>query len=336
MNKLSLLKTDQMYGFKKLNIINQRGKCAAITDFAILLGGYVSPFTIDKSILINKRIGYYWTQTKLIDDKEIYVVDDGGLRAQNASNRTNGGRIVLTFTKDLPITINKEECTSPDGILEIEYGYYPRTVAPLITQRILEEKYISNQLKQTGNIYTTDSRKYNENNKEFLAHSYIEYETLGKRYVRIRANTFDKKVTLSNGEKYKRGDYVWVEVEPVKWLVDEKEKIMITEEIIFAGIQFNSENSYSKDFDSTNIKRFIDTYLSKQLFQVQNKKGNETNLQETQFQNEEDQLSSLIEKLYKSGYSAEQIIFFTTDILKNLSNNSKNTKPDIHQKIKRP
>ena len=61
---------------------------------------------------------------------------------------------------------------------------------------------------------------------------------------------------------------MWVEVEPVKWWVDEKSKIMLTEKLIFAGIQFNEERNYkTADFDKTNIKRFMDTYLSKELVQ---------------------------------------------------------------------
>ena len=36
-------------------------------------------------------------------------------------------------------------------------------------------------------------------------------------------------------------DDVWVEVLPVKWLVDEKSRMMITEKLIFAGVQFNKE-----------------------------------------------------------------------------------------------
>ena len=77
-----------------------------------------------------------------------------------------------------------------------------------------------------------------------------------------------EKYSLSNGESYKNGDIVWVEVQPVKWLVDEKSHIMITEKIIFAGVQFNKDNNYyTEDFDKTNIKAFMDRYLSKEITQ---------------------------------------------------------------------
>lgn len=56
---------------------------------------------------------------------------------------------------------------------------------------------------------------------------------------------------------------------PVKWLVDEKSRMMITEKLIFAGVQFNKERNYhTRDFDRTDIKTFMDKYLSKDLVQL--------------------------------------------------------------------
>ncbi len=62
--------------------------------------------------------------------------------------------------------------------------------------------------------------------------------------------------------------FVWVEVAPVKWLVDERAKMMLTDKLIFAGVQFNHTIGYhTKDFDRTDIKTFMDKYLSKDLVQ---------------------------------------------------------------------
>ena len=74
---------------------------------------------------------------------------------------------------------------------------------------------------------------------------------------------------LSNGEKYKRGDYVWVEVQPIKWLIDEKSDIALSERILFAGVQFKNgimfEKNYNGDFRTTDIKLFMDKYFSKDI-----------------------------------------------------------------------
>jgi len=55
---------------------------------------------------------------------------------------------------------------------------------------------------------------------------------------------------------------------PVKWLVDEKSHIMITDKLIFSGVQFNyTRNYHTRDFDRTDIKIFMDRYLSRDLVQ---------------------------------------------------------------------
>ncbi|MCF0125135.1 MAG: AAA family ATPase, partial [Clostridia bacterium] len=72
------------------------------------------------------------------------------------------------------------------------------------------------------------------------------------------------------------GDYVWVEVEPIKWLVSEKDKLMLAEKIVFAGVQFKHERDYhTKDFGKTDIKKFIDECWSKDIEQVLNEKSKE-------------------------------------------------------------
>ena len=80
----------------------------------------------------------------------------------------------------------------------------------------------------------------------FLEQRHEEYEYNGKRYVRVQANSYydGNDFTLSNGGNYRDGDSVWVEVAPVKWLVDEKARTMITEKLIFSGVQFNRERNY--------------------------------------------------------------------------------------------
>lgn len=45
--------------------------------------------------------------------------------------------------------------------------------------------------------------------------------------------------------------------------------MMITEKLIFSGVQFNKESNYHTGyFDKTDIKTFMDRYLSRDLVQV--------------------------------------------------------------------
>lgn len=140
-----------------------------------------------------------------------------------------------------------------DGILEVEYGYYPQNAVSKSMQRSLETAFQAGFLNKTGNTYTTDSRQYDEYDSAFLAQIHTEYEYNGKRYVRVKANSYydGDKFKLSNGQEYCDGDFVWVEIQPVKWLVDEKEKLMITEKLIFAGVQFNK----TRDYKTKNVRK---------------------------------------------------------------------------------
>ncbi len=155
-----------------------------------------------------------------------------------------------------------------NGILEVEFGEYPQWTCSKQLGKTLERLYRSNTLNKTGKCYTTDSRPYSEYDKGFASQKHIEYEYNGKKYVRVKVNSYfdGSEITFSNGEKYKDGDFIWISVSPIKWLVDEKNDLAITKNIIVSGVQFNIESNYNgKNFDKMNIKKFFDNDLSKDI-----------------------------------------------------------------------
>lgn len=156
-----------------------------------------------------------------------------------------------------------------DGILEVEYGYYPQNAVSSLMQNTLETSYNNGILKSTGNTYTVDSRRYDDYDNGFLAKTIYEYEYNGKRYVRVEANSDfgGDKFKLSNGMEYRDNDFVWVEVEPVKWLVDQDNDIILSEKLLFAGVQFNNKRNYKGDFLNMDIKQYMDRFFSKDLVQ---------------------------------------------------------------------
>ncbi len=265
MSNLTLLTQEQCFGNDKLDILKKRGTVAEITDFAILLGGYA----LDDAESLENRPGYYWTKS---DDgnNNVWAVNVFGIRSRYIASRRSGGvRPALPFSSISSIPTNGVSGKrAKDGILEVEYGYLPYKVVSKDMQLKLERAFKIGRLSRTGNVYTADSKK--DDYEKFEPKRYEEYQYNGKRYVRVEANLdFDGyEIQLSNGEKYRNGDIAWVEVSPVKWLVDEKAKIMLTEKVIFAGVQFNSTRYYNtRDFDKTDIKTFMDKYLSKELEQ---------------------------------------------------------------------
>ena len=271
MSDFTFLTEEQYFGDDKLDILERRGTKAAITDFSILLGAYVSDYHIDNDSSLEGRTGYYWTKSD-DGDNDARVVDvDGRRYCDNVDRRNGGARPALPFSSISSIPTNGESGKrARDGVLEVEYGYYPQKAVAKDMQERLERAYKNRTISRTKNSYTTDSVAYDNYDTSFQPQAHQEYEYNGKRYVRVNANSYydGNYFTLSNGEKYKDGDSVWLEVSPVKWIVDEKSHMMITEKLIFAGVQFNKESNYhTEDFDKTDIKTFMDRYLSRDLEQ---------------------------------------------------------------------
>ena len=271
MSNFTFLTEEQCFGSDKLDILGKRGRQAVITDFSILLGAYVSDYYVDNDSSLEGRTGWYWTKSDYGYNYVCTVHTTGGRIWSDVDERAGGARPALSFSSISNIPTNGESGKrARDGILEVEYGYYPQKAASKDVQERLERAYRSGSISKTRNSYTTDSRKYDACGEKFLAKQHEEYEYNGKRYVKVEANSFydGNSFKLSNGEQYRNGDNVWVEVSPVKWLVDEREKVMLTDKLIFSGVQFNHTRDYhTKDFDKTDIKTFMDRYLARDLEQ---------------------------------------------------------------------
>lgn len=280
MSDFTFLTPEQCFGNDKLDILKKRGTKAAITDFSILLGGdYVSVYHVDNDSSLEGRPGYYWTRSDDSYNNNACVVLGNGLRYYyNVFKRDGGARPALPFSSISSIPTNGESGKrARDGVLEVEYGYYPQSAVTRGLQQELERQFTSGRLTKTGNGYTTDSRKFNEDEEKFKAQRHEEYKYKGKRYIRVKANScFDgRDFKLSNGESYSDGDQVWVEVEPIKWLVSERDKLMLAEKIIFAGVQFKHEGDYhTEDFGKTDINKFINDWWARDIKQVIRSKRN--------------------------------------------------------------
>ena len=269
----AFLTEEQIFGNNKLEIFNKRESKAIITDFAILLGG----------AYLENQMGHYWTKT-VDNNGNVYMVFPNGKKLCTQSKfQSVGSRPALSYFSI------KSICTqvigSNDGVLEIEYGEYPQKVVSKDLQQELNFAQEKGLISVTSKEYTVDSRKYDDYDEIFKFIHLSEYEYNGKKYVKIKANTcYDgKSITLSTGDEYKDGDYVWVEVLPIKWLVDEESGIAISEKILFAGIQFEQNKIFTSNFEYTDIKKYMDVYFSKEISihhlnsKAENIKSNEIN-----------------------------------------------------------
>lgn len=272
MNDFTFLTKDQIFGSNQIEVIKKRGTKAAISDFSVMLGGQLSDSHVASDSSLKGRTGNYWTKSDYEERFMFTVQALGNGSFSDGTGRSVGARPALPLSSlNSNIPTNEESGKrATDGVLEVEYGYYPQTAVAREMQEMLETAYRNSSISKTGNSYTTDSVAYNKYYTPFQPQTHQEYEYNGKRYVRVEANLLhDVDVSLSNGVTYYTGDNVWVEVEPVKWLVDENARMMITEKIIFAGVQFNKERNYkTRNFDRTDIKAFMDKYFSKDLVQI--------------------------------------------------------------------
>lgn len=151
-----------------------------------------------------------------------------------------------------------------DGILRIQEGSYPQTIVSDEVERKLKKLYNKGTLGKTGHTFTFDSRNYNEYDKSFMPRTIEEYQYGGARYVRVQCLDSDPGI-LSNNEKAKTGEFYWVKVEPITWLVDEKKNIMVSERLLFSGIQFDNNNSYDGDFKKTFANKYLNNYFAKEM-----------------------------------------------------------------------
>ena len=255
MSKFTFLTREQCFGDNQLDIFKKRGNAATLTDFSILLGCL---FDIDK----DKKTRNYWTKT-LIGSSPITAQKNGVL---NPTERAVGIRIALPLSSlnDIPVNEGSKIIRANDGILEVEYGYYPQLALPDDQGFLLAIASVNQILNVTGNYYTIDSRDPGDGSHKFLAAKYKEFELDGNRFIYA---TTKCDCRLSNGTNYKEGKGVWIKVLPVKWLIDEKESLMVMEKIISTGVQYHNNAINTPCFKETDIKKFIDEHLSRDILQ---------------------------------------------------------------------
>ena len=272
---LTLLSEGQIWGNSsesQLEVIRKYGTKAAITDLCVLTGSYLcedTDYNIDEDKSLTGRTSRFWTKS----DDGVYNVCGVNLTG-NRSNKHRYQRngVVRPALQSFVIfsQISPSRVRGYNGTEEVEYGEYPQNAADSRMQNILESEY-NRGMNKTGRSYTFDSVKYDDYDTGFKPVTYEEYDYQGKEYIRIKANSDfgSNKFKLSNGVEYRNGDYVWVEVSPVKWLIDDRTGILISKKGLVSGIRFLDKNlDYTGDFAKTEMKEYLDRYMLRDLTQT--------------------------------------------------------------------
>ena len=290
MNKdfeLTLLNYEQIWGNSnesQLEVIRKYGTKAAITDLCVLTGSYLCENTIDEDRSLTGRTSWFWTRSD--DDKnDVRVIDKDGNGNIGCRYARNGAVRPALQSSVIFSQISTSRVRGYSGTEEVEFGEYPQNAADSRMQNILESEY-NRGMNKTGRSYTFDSVKDDDDNTGFKPVTYEEYEYQGKKHIRIKANFGfgGNKFMLSNGVEYRNGDYVWVEVSPVKWLIDDRKGLLISKYGLVSGIRFlDKKINYKGDFDRTEMYEYLNKYMIKDLFQNVNciQKGSDNNIEES-------------------------------------------------------
>lgn len=247
----------------KLKDIRKRGFNAPITDFNILLGSnYFDEDDYDYEYTPYNC--YYKNKDRLENRTADYCVDsfnqdgvfvdimghDGMLYPAFHDLYNYSVRLVVSYSDIMSRcnNINKAD----DGVLEGYCGFYPQQAASIDVQEKLEKCYEDNlpYIKKTGKEYVVMSDKVNGKIDNVLEYEFVD----GKRYVRVENKNDGIVVKLSNRKFYRKGDYVWVEVQPVKWLIDLYDNIALSESLLFPA--YNMVR-YGKDENLMVLREFI-------------------------------------------------------------------------------
>ena len=262
MNNFDFLTLSEVLGKDKLQIFEKCGTRCMVTDFSILLGCNYMSIPGNET----DKAGWWWTKTRFNELEVMGITINGteGIVYQDESRICI--RPAINYSKIEMYAKNKK--TNQHGVLEVEYGEYPQTTASEEISKALEYAYNKESLKQTGKTYTSYPQIDSNYKKNLIPKKYFEYEFSGKKYIRIVNSKIIYGKELSNGRKIEIDEPYWIEIQPIKWLIDEKTNKAITEKLILTGIDFNTISDTKGNFEETDIYKFMEKYLCKEIIEL--------------------------------------------------------------------
>ena len=267
--ELTLLTAGQIWGNEieeQLDVLRKYGTRSIVTDLSILEGiftwydfDYNEKYRLDKNSR-NTRTASYWTKSNK-DDRDMIICRWNGIEEEyEKTERDAGIRLVLNSNK-LFQELYPQKRLGENDTFEVEYGEYPQTLVDSKTQTKLEKIYLLEQLKKeeyrtkmkkTGKVYTFDWLPASpvNFNKPIRPICYDELIYKNQKYIRLWENC-DR--------------YLWVKVEPITWLIDEKTGLLISKKILLSGIRFADRLSDTSDFSKSDMKYYLDNFMTYEI-----------------------------------------------------------------------
>lgn len=266
MVKVTLLREEQIWGPDALDVIKIYGTKVAQSDLAIVLGGWLGS---DGVTMEGDRSGYMWTASGLLDLGLVRTITHAGDKCYYYPNRRRDGvRPVLLKDETAKITPDSvREMVLTDGqIVKLAmYGEYPQKSVKIKLSELLEKMYHNKELKKTKRYFTFDTAGLTDYETGLKPKQYFVYIHDGKSYIRLEGRPADSDSILSNGKDVQIGEPYWIEVLPIKWLVDEKTGIWISKKALVSGIRFGADDTYNGKFEETDMYYYLNTYFVKEM-----------------------------------------------------------------------
>ena len=254
--KITLLTKEEFYGNDSRNPFKHDYQLEAIKKY----GDKMLNTTLVK--LTEGNECYSWTRTKGVNNK-VGAIDFAGDYYEVESNYF---RVGIRPVLKLPGRVDKVfPGVKPyyDGQCEfVELGEYPQYISADM-DFLLEEDYKANKLKKTGRVFHINNQICEEfyyYNKKFIRYK-VDLKSIKSVYIHRR---FEKE----------NGEYAWLDVRPVIWLVD-KTDTLISERNLLSGVSF-SIDGYDGNFENTEMYSFLNNVMFRDIFQDYLPKREET------------------------------------------------------------
>ena len=265
MVKMTLLVENQLWGEKSLDVLKAYGTKVALSDLAIVLGGWLGS---DGVTIEGDRSGYIWTASGL-DLGLVRTITHAGDKCYYYPNRRRDGirpTILKTEAKKIkPDEIKMLELPNGQTVKVVLYGDYPQKSVKVKLSELLEKMYHNKELKKLNRYFTFDTTGLTDYETGLTPKKYFVYRHEDKNYLRLEGRPADSDSILSNGKDVQIGDPYWIEVVPIEWLVDEKTGIWISKKALISGIRFGKDDAYDGDFEKTDMYYYLNTYFSKEM-----------------------------------------------------------------------
>ena len=261
--KLTLLTEDQIWESTALPVIQALGSRVPATDFALIMGAETRESITTP---LHAPACATWTISAAARAHVRTVGVLGQAYYFPSNHRSLGVRPVLTpqeTVKIKPESISFIQFPNRDSIAVATYGQYPQTIAPRDIVDKLQNDLYRQKLKLTGHSYTYDPRDLTCFESGPLLKSAPEYIFEGQTYIRLKSKV-QGLLQLSDGQKTFEGKISWVQVQPVKWLMDPTGYWVATHALT-AGLQFNLQKDYDGVFNHTDMHRFLNGHMAKEL-----------------------------------------------------------------------